>query len=123
MRLLPFLFLLFSFPALAQKDTCTATTQTVEKYIGEIITFCGTPTDVSAPDPGKVKGDPVYLNFGGEYPHHTFSVVVWGDVHAGTQPKLLRRYSGKALRIHGWVKTYKDKPIIYPKSLKDIEVE
>jgi len=123
MRLLPFLFALLALPALAQSDTCTATTETVERHIGETITFCGTPTDVNAPEPGKVKSDPVYLNFGGEYPHHTFSVVIWGDVSGKQRSKLVKRYSGRALRVHGWVKTYKDKPVIEVKSLKDITVE
>ena len=114
---------LLACPAVAQQDGCTVSTANVHEHIGATVVFCGTPSTLHAPRPGKVKGDPVYLNFGGEYPHHTFSVLIWGDVVGKQREKLVKRYSGKALRIHGWVKTYKEKPIIYPKSLKDIEVE
>lgn len=107
----------------AQPDTCTATMASVQQYIGEIITFCGTPSTVFVPEPGKVKGDPVYLNFGGAFPNHTFTVLIWGDVASKQRKKLEQRYSGKALRVHGWVKTYEGKPVIYVKELNDIEVE
>jgi hypothetical protein len=124
LRLFPFLFVcLLANVANAQPDTCTATTRTVQQFIGEIITFCGTPSTVFVPEPGKVKGDPVYLNFGGAFPHHTFTVLIWGDVAGKQRKKLVKRYNGKALRVKGWVKTYEDKPVIYVKELDDIEVK
>lgn len=105
----------------AQRDTCTATLATVDQQVGNIITFCGTPTQVSAPV--KVKGDPVYLNFGGRYPNQTFTVIIWNDVHNGAREHLVKRYSDQPLRIKGWVKTHDGKPEIRLKSLDDIEVE
>ena len=120
-------FLLFTFllalAANAQQDPCTATIASVDRHVGEIVVFCGTPTSVYATEPGKVNGDPVYLNFGGAYPNHTFSVLVWGDVAGKQRGKLNKMYSGNKLRIHGWVKTYEGKPVITVKELSDIEVE
>ena len=124
LRLFPFLFAcLLATGANAQHDTCTATTTTVGQHVGEIVLFCGTPTAVHAPVPGKVKGDPVYINFGGAFPNHTFTVLIWGDVAGKQRKKLEKRYSGKALRVKGWVKTYEAKPVIYVKELQDIDVE
>lgn len=89
--------------------------------MGEIVTFCGTPSQVSAP--AKVEGDPVYLNFGGAYPNHTFAAVIWGDVSGNKREKLVKRYSGKALRIKGWVREHAGKLTLTVRSLDDIEVE
>lgn len=122
LRTLSFACALASAPLVnAQQDSCTATVATVDQHVGAIITFCGTPMQVSAPP--KVKGEPVYLNFGGKYPDHTFTVIIWDDVHKGKQEKLVKRYTDKALRIKGWVKTRDGKPVITLKSLDDIEVE
>ena len=113
--------LALAFATNAQHDTCTTDIATVAQHIGEIVFFCGTPSQVSAPE--NIKGDPVYLNFGGKYPDHTFTVVVWGDVAGKQRKKLEQRYAGKTLRIHGWVKERKGKPEIQVKALEDIEVE
>ena len=121
-RTLSFACALLSAPLLvAQQDSCTATVATVHEHVGQIITICGTPSQVSAP--AKVKGDPVYLNFGGTYPNHTFTVIIWDDVHKGKREKLVKRYTDKSLRIKGWVKTRDGKPEITVKTLEDIEVE
>ncbi len=118
------LVLLFSFSAIAQEETpCTVTVDNVIEFRGEIVEFCGTPTTVSASELGKVKGDPVYLNFGGEYPDHTFSVIIWGDVAGKDREKMVKRYSGKELKVKGWVKVYNDKPVITVMDLKDIAVK
>ncbi len=121
-RTLSFACALLSAPLLvAQQDSCSATLATVQAHVGEIITFCGTPAQVSAPP--NIKGEPVYLNFGGTYPHHTFTVIIWDEVHKGKREKLVKRYTDKSLRIKGWVKTRDGKPLITVKSLEDIEVE
>ena len=121
-RTLPTLLLLLLAPLLAaQADTCTATLADIRSHIGEIVVFCGTPSQVSAPE--NVKGDPVYLNFGGQFPHHTFYVLIWGDVAGKQRNKLAKRYSAKNARISGWVKEHKGLPVIYLKDLKEIVVE
>jgi|GEM_PF-1505552 len=122
----PFLFLLtlaLSFASSAQVPqgvSCTATIETIGEQIGNIVVFCGTPTQVSAPE--KVKGAPVYLNFGGNYPNHQFSVVIWEDVSGKKREKLVGKYTGKSLRIRGWVKERDGKPAITVKTLEDITV-
>ena len=103
-----------------QGVSCTATIETIGEQIGNIVVFCGTPTQVSAPE--KVKGDPVYLNFGGNYPNHQFSVVIWEDVSGKKREKLVGKYTGKSLRIRGWVKERDGKLELTVKTLEDITV-
>jgi len=103
-----------------QGDSCTVTIETIGEQIGNIVLFCGTPTQVIAPE--KVKGAPVYLNFGGHYPNHQFSVVIWEDVSGKKREKLVGKYTGKSLRIRGWVKERDGKPEITVKTLEDITV-
>ncbi|HMQ77515.1 MAG TPA: hypothetical protein PKE21_15290 [Flavobacteriales bacterium] len=109
------------FGAHAQTETCTATLDNIRDLIGEVVLFCGTPDQVTAPK--GVKGNPVYFNFGGRYPEQRFSVVIWEDVHSGTQGKILSRYQGKPLRIRGWVKERDGRPIIQLKELKDLRLQ
>jgi len=104
----------------AQTTTCTAEVATIHEHIGEHVVFCGTPAQVSAPT--NVKGDPVYLNFGGKFPHSTFSVVIWGDIAGKQRSKLEKRYTGKALQIKGYVMDRDGKPQINLRELGDIEV-
>jgi len=113
--------LALGFSVSAQMENCTANIENVAQHLGEIVLFCGTPSQVSAP--ANVEGDPVFLNFGGKYPDHTFSVVVWGDVAGNKRDKLVKRYEGKALRIKGWVKEYNGKLWMSVKLLDDIRVE
>jgi len=124
-RIVPFLFaLLLSCALSAQKDSpCTATVDNVAEFHGQIVEFCGTPTAVSAPEVGKVKGDPVYLNFGGAYPDHTFAVVIWEDVSGKQRAKLVKRYSEKELHVKGMVKIRNGKPELVVRDLKDIVVK
>ncbi|MBK6626994.1 MAG: hypothetical protein IPJ87_13790 [Flavobacteriales bacterium] len=118
-----FIFLAFTLgPSLfAQPEPCTATLDNIRDLIGEVVVFCGTPDQVTAPK--GVKGAPVYFNFGGRYPEHRFSVVIWEDVHMGTEGKILGRYQGKPLRIRGWVKEHEGRPVIELKELKDLRVQ
>lgn len=106
--------------ALAQDRTCTSTIETVARQVGETVVFCGSPSQVHA---SKKEGGPIHINFGGKYPEQVFSVVIFADVAGGDSKEIVERYSGKALRVRGMVKTYNGKPEIKLRSLKDIEVE
>ena len=116
------LLLSLFFPTLlqAQSTACTAVLATVNAHIGEHVWFCGTPTQVSAPS--NVKGDPVYLNFGGKYPNDIFAVLIWGEVSGKQRAKLVKRYTGKQLQIRGYVQERNGKPEIIVKELGDIKV-
>jgi len=103
-----------------QVDSCTVTIETIGEQLGNIVVFCGTPMQVIAPK--NVKGNPVYLNFGGNYPNHQFSVVIWEDVSGKKREKLVGKYTGKSLRIRGWVKERDGKLEITLKTLEDITV-
>lgn len=93
-HLLLWVILTISINVHGQAEPCTATLDNIRELIGEVVVFCGTPDQVTAPK--GVKGTPVYFNFGGRYPDHRFSVVIWDDVHMGTQGKILGRYQGNS---------------------------
>ena len=123
-RLLPFACVaLLACPAVAQRDSCTVSTTNVHEHIGATVVFCGTPSTVHAPRPGKEVGDPVYINFGGAFPLQTFKVVVSGEVAGKGRKHLVKRYRDEALRIHGVVLAEADRPIMYLQDMKDLEVE
>ena len=63
------------------------------------------------------------MDFGGKYPDNTFSVVIFSDVAGTDRDGLVKRYSGKAVEVHGEVKDHKGKPEIVVKSLGDIVVK
>ena len=105
----------------AQADACTANIENVASKLGEIVVFCGTPTRVSAPD--GVKGGPVFISFGSAFPQKGLTAVIWEDVSGKEHKKLVKRYSGKSLRIRGSVEEVKGVPEIEVRSLKDVVVE
>ena len=107
--------------AQAQDDRCTSTLETVAQQVGETVSFCGTPAQITVR--GKSHEGPVFLNFGGKYPDHTFTVVIWGDVAGAEISELPERYSGKTLLIHGLVSEHNGKPELKLAALKDIEVQ
>jgi hypothetical protein len=47
------------------------------QHVGEQATVCGTV--VSTRHAPKTKGQPTFLNFDVPYPHHIFTVVIWGS--------------------------------------------
>lgn len=120
----PLLFLVSIILALqlaAQDDRCTATLETIAQQVGETVDFCGTPTQVTLRNKGE-EGT-VFLNFGGNYPDNTFSVVIWGDVAGAGIGDLPQRFSGKSLLVHGVVSMHGGKPEIKLGAMKDIEVQ
>ncbi|MCI1751600.1 MAG: hypothetical protein LKM36_01665 [Flavobacteriales bacterium] len=101
-----------------QAQDCNADIESVVGQVGETVIFCGTPTEVRASS--KADG-PVYLNFGGKYPDIAFSVVIFGDVAGSDRDKLVKRFSGKQVRVSGMVKDHNGKPEIILKNLQDLE--
>ncbi len=116
-----FLSLTLAISVAAQDDRCTSTLETIAQQVGEMVDFCGAPAQVTIR--GKDHEGPVFLNFGGKYPDHTFTVVIWGTVAGAEISEIPERYSGKTLLIHGMVSEHDGKPGIKLAALKDIEVQ
>jgi hypothetical protein len=60
-----------------------------QQHVGEQATVCGTV--VSTRHAPKTKRQPTFLNFDVPYPHHIFTVVIWGSDRAafGTPETML----------------------------------
>jgi hypothetical protein len=75
-----------------------------QQHVGEQATVCGTV--VSTRHAPKTKGQPTFLNFDVPYPHHIFTVVIWGSDRAafGTPETTLmgrRTCATGTIQLHG----------------------
>ena len=79
------------------------------EHIGEQTTVCGVVA--STKYAAKSKGQPTYLNFDQPYPHHIFTVVIWGSDRPkfGTPETTLM---GKQVCATGMIRGYHGKPEI-----------
>ncbi|MBM4383208.1 MAG: DNA-binding protein [Deltaproteobacteria bacterium] len=78
-------------------------------HVGEAATVCGVVSDASyRPD---VRGEPTFLNFGGAYPNHAFTAVVWGKHRAKFTPPP-ESHEGKTICVSGRISSYRGKPQI-----------
>lgn len=97
--------LLFALPVVIiatalQAPICTADLETVVEQVGGSVLFRGTPTAAHA---AGMEGGPLHLDFGGDYPDNTFSMVLFADTAAAVQAALLQRPTGKEVRVQGMV--------------------
>lgn len=111
---------LAGFSSRAMGQTCTSTVETVARQVGETVVFCGTPSEIHLPS--RPDG-PINVNFGGTYPDQVFAVVIFPDVAGDDMQGLVKRLTGKRVRVSGLVKTYKGKPEIILKAMDDLEVQ
>ncbi|MCB0782361.1 MAG: hypothetical protein KDC03_22970 [Flavobacteriales bacterium] len=121
MRSLLLLLAVMATAAATAQSPCNVTLDDIMKHPGERVVFCGTPDEVMTPPDWK--GDPVLLNFGGTYPEQAFSVVVWGELHGGTQANLIGTYAGQPVQVSGWVKEHDGVPMMYLKDLQDLQLQ
>lgn len=114
----PFFLLATVLSALVFAQDCTADIESVAGQVGEAVVFCGTPSEVRSS--GKADG-PVYLNFGGSFPDMAFSVVIFSDVAGTERDALVKRFTGKQVRVSGMVMDRNGKPQLILRDLHDLE--
>lgn len=117
--LIIFILIYYCGAALAQDVDCQVSVETVNSHVGETVAFCGQVTDVS--QPSRVNGNPIFLNFGGKYPNHTFTVVVWKEV-CKTSESFILTLRGKDVIVKGRITEYKEKLQIELSSDKGIKL-
>jgi hypothetical protein len=79
------------------------------EHVGEAATVCGVVTDASyRPD---VRGEPTFLNFGGAYPNHSFTALVWGEHRAKFSPPP-ESHEGALICVSGRISSQRGKPQI-----------
>jgi DNA/RNA endonuclease YhcR with UshA esterase domain len=87
-------------------------------HVGEKATVCGIVDDARYLESAKTQ--PTFLNFGGKYPKHQFTAVIFGKDRAGFgTPETT--YLGKHLCVWGPIALYKGKPQIILRSVVQIE--
>ncbi len=116
------LFLLFATLFIAQSSFsqgCISVNE-AKNYLGQEAQVCGKVIQLSTPN--YIKGNPTFLNLGGEYPNHSFSVVVWGDDKKSLNIDL-NSLEGKIVKFKGLVRENNGKPSIIVSSAEQIKVE
>jgi len=69
----------------------------------------------------NTKGKPVYLNFGGQFPDHSFTAVIWERDQSKFQLEF-SEYEGKHVAVTGIVKEYDEKGQIVLRDPKNIYI-
>lgn len=80
-----------------------------EKAIEELkneVTVCGEVSQVYFAKGSN--GQPTYLNLGGKFPNHSFTVVIWGDEREEITIDL-DNLEGKRISVNGTVVEYRGK--------------
>lgn len=112
-------FLLISSSVFAQE--CDITIHNALDYKGKEVIVCGVVAQVSTPLNNS--GNPTYFNFGGYYPNHKFTLVLWeSNKHKFMED--LDYYSGKNIAVTGVVQEYRGKGqivLVYPEQIEVIE--
>ena len=117
-RLIILIFLLFSFPSLAQQKL---TTSEAKNHVGQTATVCGqvASTNYAA----RTRGRPTFLNLDRPYPNQIFTVVIWGENRDKflTPPELTFR--DKNVCVTGDIKSYRGSPEIIVTDTSQIQIE
>lgn len=114
-----FFFLLLTGGVFAQE--CEITIHNALEYKGEEVTFCGVISQVSTPINNS--GNPTYFNFGGYYPNHKFTLVLW-ESNKHRFRKDLDYYNGKKVSVTGVIQEYRGKGqivLVFPEQIEVIE--
>ena len=89
------------------------------KYKGKEMTVCGIVTQIYTPE--YVEGKPVYINMGGNFPNHSFTIAIWGDDVLKFN-KGLQKFKNKHIAITGVIREYKGKAQIILKNPNQIRI-
>lgn len=87
-------------------------------HVGQKVTICGVVEDARYLESARTQ--PTFLNFGGKFPQHQFTAVIFGkDRAAFGSPE--STYLGKRLCVWGPVTLFKGKPQIVLKTIAQID--
>jgi hypothetical protein len=92
----------------------------VSSYIGIGIKVCDQVTDAFRPQ-GEDKI--TYLNFGGKYPNHKFTVVIFAKDLPNFPFNPVEKYKNKKICVTGMGAEYKDSPQIVVRFPEQIEIQ
>ena len=96
------------------------TTDQASQHVGKLATVCGFVA--SARYAAKSRGRPTFLNLDEPYPHHIFTVLIWGNERpAFGSPELTFR--GKRICATGRIELYKGKLEIIARKPSQIRVQ
>ncbi len=112
-----FLFMFFTHLLFAQTEISI---DSVSAYTGQHIKVCSLVTDIYQP-----KGDNklTYINFGGRYPDHTFTVVIFAKDLPNFPSSPVEKYINQKVCITGMAADYKGKPQIVAKFPDQITIQ
>ena len=120
LRLVVFVFLVWSASSLARSQTGHITTAEARSHIGERATVCGNV--VSSHYATRTKGSPTFLNLDEPYPKQTFTILIWGNDRPNFgDPEA--KYSNKKVCVTGTIKDYRGVPEIVAERPGQIEIQ
>ena len=110
-------FLLFTNVISAQTQISI---DSVSGYIGQHVKVCDKIADAFRP---AGESSITYLNFGGKYPNHKFTVVIFAKDLVNFPFSPVEKYKNQNVCVTGMAAEYKGKPQIVAKFPNQIEVQ
>ncbi|MBK8517623.1 MAG: hypothetical protein IPL55_15465 [Saprospiraceae bacterium] len=110
-------FILLSNQISAQKEIAL---DSVSSYIGQHVKVCDKIADAFRP---AGESSITYLNFGGKYPNHKFTVVIFAKDLVNFPFSPVEKYKNQNVCVTGMAADYKGKPQIVAKFPDQIEVK
>jgi hypothetical protein len=92
----------------------------VSAYIGQHVKVCDKVADAFRP---AGESSITYLNFGGKYPNHKFTVVIFAKDLVNFPFSPVEKYKNQNVCVEGMAAEYKGKPQIVAKFPDQIEVK
>jgi DNA/RNA endonuclease YhcR with UshA esterase domain len=87
-------------------DIAVITPEQAKDHVGQDVVVKGQVTQIGTSE----RSHTLFLNFGGRYPNHTFTAVIFSkNLHSFPEA---RSWEGKTVTVRGQVQLYKGKPEI-----------
>lgn len=91
-------------------------------HIGQQAIVCGNVASIHFSF--RTKGQPTFINLNKSYPHHVFTVLIWGSDRSKFPGDPENYYSNKRICVSGKIKEFKGAPEIVvknPSQIKEIK--
>ena len=111
-----FLFLLVGFYVNAQK---LISIDSISNYLGQHVVICDNVADVFEPT-DRVKN--AYINFGGKYPDHKFTIVIFEEDIPNFAEIPVSYFKDKIICVQGMITFFREKPQIVARNPEQIQV-